>query len=248
MKNFALTSCVVLLAFAASQSYAQDNETIIAERPGFSSSPVTLAPGMLQVETGYQYTHEGGSLDLDDHTLPLALFRVGLTDRLELQLSWAGLSWVEVANSNAHGSNDAGIGVKWQVSDPGAAVPLALFAGVSLPTGDRAFTSDEVEPTLGAFWSYSAGLDWFGTVLVSDSFDDTTVGNAIGVGLPINADTGAYIEYFGRYAGRGGPENYLNGGIAYLPRNDMQLDLHAGLGLNDRAADLFIGFGFAYRF
>lgn len=248
MKKIALTPCIALLVCSAMPSHAQENETIIAERPGFSSSPVTLAPGMLQVETGYQYTHEGGSLDVDDHTLPLALLRIGLAERLELQLSWAGLSWTEVANQNRHGSNDAGIGVKWQVSNPGAAVPLALFAGVSLPTGDSAFTSDEVDPTLGAFWSYSAGLDWFGTVLLTESNGDTTIGNAIGVGLPINADTGAYLEYFGNYAGRGGPENYLNGGIAYLPRNDMQLDIHAGLGLNDRAADLFIGFGFAYRF
>ena len=126
-------------------------------------------------------------------------------------------------------------------------MPLALFAGLSLPIGDDAFSSDEVDPTLGAFWSYSAGLDWFGAVVISESANDASLSNAIGISLGLGDDTGAYIEYFGNYGSKSGPQHSLNGGFTYVPRFDLQWDVHAGVGLN-RAPDLFIGLGVAYRF
>ena len=227
---------------------ADDNETISAERPGFSSSPIALAPSQLQIESGYQYTTDSGQIDIDDHTLPFVLLRIGVMDRLEMQVSWSGMSWTDVGGQHINGTNDAGIGLKWQVSDVGAKIPIAFFAGLSLPVGDAEFSSDEADPSFGAFWSYSAGHDWFGTVLVSESDNDATVSNAIGISIPIDAVKGAYVEYFGNYAGDAGPEHYLNGGFTYLPKNNMQLDLHVGLGLNDRAADAFLGLGMAYRF
>ena len=187
-------------------------------------------------------------MQVSDHTFPLTLLRVGLVGNLELQLSWAGVSWSEVGGQEAHGANDAGIGVKWQLTDAATAVPVALYAGLSMPVGDDEFSSNEVDPTIGVFWSYSAGVDWFGNVLLSEADEDTTIWNAIGISLPINADTGAYIEYFGNYTSGAGPEHNLNGGIAYMPQNNLQLDLHIGAGLNTRATDFFLGCGLAYRF
>ena len=237
-----------LIVLCAAPALAQDNGPINAERPGFSSSPIVLAPSAFQVESGYQYTHESGSADLDEHTLPLALFRVGLTRAVELQLGWAGYSWSEADGSSSSGANDASVGVKWRVNQETAAVPVALFAGVSLPVGSDEFSSDEVDLTLGAFWTHSASLDWFGTVLISDADTDTTFSSAVGISLPIADRTGAYVEYFGNFGGAGGPEHYLNGGFTVLPNYHLQLDVHAGLGLNGRARDLFIGLGIASRF
>ena len=248
MNKYLQALLVVPLLGAACAATAEDSDTIIAERPGFSSSPITLDPAQLQVESGYQYTHEGGQNDVDDHTLPLLLIRVGVIENVELQFSWAGYSWTEAGNNNVNGTNDASIGVKWQINDSAASVPVALFAGLSLPVGADEYSSDRVDPTVGAFWSYSAGMDWFGTVLINESDGDVTFGNALGISLPVDDVTGAYVEYFGNFAGNGGPEHYLNGGLAYLPRNDLQLDVNAGLGLNSRAADLFFGLGIAYRF
>lgn len=233
--------CVLPIGAALAQG-----DTISAERPGFSSSPIALAPSLLQIEGGYQYTRISGSADAEDHTLPLALLRFGLADRVELQFSWAGISWLDNGGSTS-AVNDASIGVKWQLTDDDATVPVALFGGISLPVGDDEVSSEEIEPTLGAFWSYSAAIDWFGTVLLSESGDDVVLSNAVGVALPVDARTGGYVEYFGNY-GSTGPEHYLNGGFAYLPRNDMQIDLHVGAGLNGRAADFFLGLGIAYRF
>lgn len=241
-------SLAVFVTFWAPTALAEDNETINAERPGFSSSPIALAPSLVQIEAGYQYTTDSSQIGVDDHTLPLILLRIGLVDRLEMQFSWAGISWTDVGGRHVNGGNDASIGLKWQVSDADATVPIALFAGLTLPVGDAEFSSDEADPSVGAFWSYSAGLDWFGTVIIGESGNDSSISNAVGISIPVDSDKGAYVEYFGNYAGDAGPEHYLNGGFTYLPQHNMQLDLHIGLGLNSGAADAFLGLGLAFRF
>jgi hypothetical protein len=237
---------VAALTLCAGSLQAQEDQPINTERPGFSSSPVALQPGAFQVEAGYQYSQRDNNLS--NSSVPLTLLRVGLLERVELQLGWSGITWADANNRSTNGANDASVGVKWQATAEGAALPIALFAGVSLPVGASEFTSDSYDPTLAAFWSHSAGLDWFGTVLLSKSNDDTTVTNAIGLNLPLLDDIGVFVEYYGTFAGDGGPEHYLDGGITYLARNDLQLDLNLGAGLNDRAADFFIGAGLSYRF
>jgi len=225
---------------------AQEADPINTERPGFSSSPYTVAPGVFQIESGYQYLDNGSGSD--DHTFPLLLMRLGIADSIELQLNWPGYSRSDVGGSTASGANDASVGVKWNVSSSDATVPVALFAALSLPVGASEFTSDEIDPTLGAFWSYSGSLDWFGTVVTTRSNDRTSVTNAVGISFSIDQGTGVFVEYYGTFAEGSGPEHYLDGGITFLASNDLQLDLNAGVGLNGRAADLFFGFGLGYRF
>ncbi|MDX1403563.1 MAG: transporter [Woeseiaceae bacterium] len=239
------TTLIALAAMMASRSVAAQ-EPIIAERPGFSSSPFALAPSMFQIESGYQYTRETGSVD--DHTLPLALLRIGLVERVELQFGWPGITWRQAGGQDTHGTHDLNIGVKWQTNGQDARVPLALFAGLNLPTGDNQFGGDGIDPTVGAFWSLDYGMDWFGTALLRLVDSELVLGNAVGVSLPVSPAISSYLEYFGIYGTGGGPHHFMNGGFAYLLRNDLQLDLHLGAGLNDRAADFFLGFGVAYRF
>lgn len=236
---------IVLSALLCGPAPAQDGETIVAERPGFSSSPTVLAPSVLQLETGYEYVRVDSRLD--SHTLPLALIRVGVVDRLELQFAWAGYSWLETQGPDASGILDASVGIKYELNGPDTTVPVALFAGLTVPMGDDAFSSDNVDPRLGLFWSHSGSADWFGTATLTESDGEVLLGNALGLSLPVNANTSGYVEYFGIY-GNGGPEHFLNGGLAYTPRSNLQLDLNGGAGLNSRAADFFVGAGLAYRF
>lgn len=240
---------VVILALPlATPVAAQEEEPIITERPGFSSSPYTLFPGGVQVEAGYRFQSDGQGTDIDSHTLPLTLVRLGLVENIELQLGWNGYTWAEAGNTDVDGSNDASVGIKWQLTDSRARLPVSLFAGVSVPIGSDAFSSDEVDPTIGAFWSFRAGVDWFGTVTLSEPGDDTRFANAVGVSLPLTATLGSYVEFYGIYGGEGGTEHYLNGGVTFLQRFNLQLDASVGVGLNDQSADFFLDAGLGYRF
>lgn len=53
--------------------------------------------------------------------------------------------------------------------------------------------------------------------------------------VPIGSDSGASNE------------QYFNGGFTYLVNNNLQLDIRAGVGLNDASADMFTGAGFSIR-
>ncbi len=244
--SVAAACCMTLATVAAGCALADEGEPINTERPGFSSSPLTLRKSSMQLEAGYQFTD--GSQGFDEHLLPLALFRYGMADNLELQLSWAGLSATNSGGQSNSGTTDAGIGLKWHFTNDDAATPMALFAGLSLPVGESGFSANESEPTVGLFWTHSNRLDWFGTVLVKESGDEVTVGNAIGIGFAIDGNKSAYIEHFGDYGGQSGPQHFLNGGVTLLSQTNLQFDLHTGIGLNDRTPDLFIGAGVAYRF
>ena len=251
MKTTYRTLLVLLASVYLPNAMAQDAayaDPISAERPGFSSSPLALGKSVFQLEAGYQFSQLDGTPDFDEHLLPLALMRYGIAEKLELQVGWSGLSVTDQGGNSDSAVTDASIGVKWQVNDSAASVPLALFAGLSIPIGDDAVSANEAEPTFGAFWSHSAALDWFGTVLIKESNDEAVYANAVGISLPLEGDRSAYIEYYGEYGGQSGPVNFLNGGISYLPTHNVQLDLHGGFSLNDRGADMFLGAGVAVRF
>ena len=73
------------------------------------------------------------------------------------------------------------------------------------------------------------------------------INNAVGINLPINDRFGSFVEYYGVF-GDGGPEHYLNGGVTWLPENNLQWDSYLGLGLNDRAIDVSFNLGLSYRY
>lgn len=228
---------------AQTDPYAAD-APFSAERPGFSSSPFAMPIAGWQLEAGYQFDQDGG---VDAHAAPLLLLRYGLAERLELQLGWTGYRRVDGPGFSTDGVGDANVAVKWQLAPRNAATSMAVYGSLSLPVGDTGLTSDDVDPTVGLFWSHSARFDLFGTVLVSH-FDDLALANAVGVSLPVAEDVGGYLEYVVNYVDGSGAAHSLNGGVAVMGAMNLQYDVNAGVGLNGRAGDWFVGAGIAYRF
>jgi hypothetical protein len=225
---------------------------ISADRPGFSTSPQTVPPGHLQVEGGYQFTADRGA---DSHALPLLLIRAGLTRKLELRVSWDGVSWTKLNHFGSEVSG-TGLGLKAKLIEQTRLLPaMGLLGSLSLPTGNGGSTSNGVDPTGGLLWNYNlaAGPGIFGTVLMSSNTGDDgryfEADNAIGVSLPINARFGSFVEYYGFYRkDESGPVHNLDGGLTFLLNDNTQLDVNGGVGLNRLADDYFLGAGFAFRF
>lgn len=245
MRKTVLTIAAVL---ASTPTFAQQDGPINTERPSYSSSPFTLAPGRWQLEFGYQFADEGGNTNVTVHTLPLALIRVGLADKLEVQLNWPGYNEVNTNAGDIDGRSDALIGLKWQLTDDGARTPIALFAGVSLPIGSNAFSSDDEDPTIGMFWSHSGVAEFFGAVDATFGDASDVYHNAIGVNLPISDKLGSFVEFVSAFPEGNGPQHSLSGGISFLYNHNLQFDVNAGFGLNSRATDFTFGLGVARRF
>jgi hypothetical protein len=44
------------------------------------------------------------------------------------------------------------------------------------------------------------------------------------------------------------PQHYIVGGFMYFLNNNLEIDIRAGVGLNDHASDYLVGTGFAARY
>jgi hypothetical protein len=69
---------IALLLLGGAGPASAQQQIIIAERPGFSSSPIALSPSTLQIESGYQYSQDNAGADARNSTLPFALIRIGI--------------------------------------------------------------------------------------------------------------------------------------------------------------------------
>ena len=70
------------------------------------------------------------------------------------------------------------------------------------------------------------------------------------IGYSLSDRVGAYTEWFA-FCPDGADfdhnQNYANAGLTFLVNDNLQLDIRAGVGLNEAADDLFTGAGFAWR-
>lgn len=247
-RRIAASAVVPGILLAAISCPAEERPPLSSERPSFSYSPTALDRGAWQVELGYQHTRDDDGADFEDDTLPQLLLRYGVTDGLELQLGWAGYSDRRIDGVTVDGSNDVSVALKLELTGAGALVPVAFYAGWSLPVGDSDIGADEGEPTVGILWSHDGPVDLFGTLAVTESDDDRLVGNGVGISLPIDERFGGYVEYVALFPEGSGPAHVLNGGVTMLRTPDQQVDVNVGIGLNERATDMTFGLGFVQRF
>jgi hypothetical protein len=127
------------------------------DRPSRSTSPFTVEPGHVQIETGlvdYSYNRFGSFDTAEVHTVQIlpTEVRVGLRDRLEFDAFVQPFIWQQIGFEHSgptdteSGFGDLQLGLKWTVhdttnsSDPkagGYAIALAPFLVVPTATGGQ---------------------------------------------------------------------------------------------------------------
>ena len=222
---------------------------LATDRPGQSNSPTVVLRGMVQVEAGYLFSRAG---DVDRHEVPSALVRVGLGGRTELRIGHAGISWLE----ESHGRGDSELGVKVNLIERGDAwLPeLAILGGMSLPTGDDGFSSNGIDPSVVVSFAYelsprlslgsNIGVAW------ESSSEESTRDAAIVYTLALSGEltdrVGAFLELFGDRQITETSAS-VDGGLTFLLRDLVQLDVYVGRGVRGLADDLFLGMGLSFR-
>jgi hypothetical protein len=137
------------------------------------------------------------------------------------------------------------LGSKVNISNAEARTQMALLFQLSVPTGDDSFTSDRWDPSLAFVWSHAGDFDIAGTVKISDFESGYQLDNGLKVPFPLGEAGSGFVEWEANLPEQGGSIHWLNGGYQWLIDDRMQLDLNAGLGLNDRAGDYRLGIGFS---
>lgn len=230
-------------------------EPISTDRPDFTETPDSIAPGRAQLETGYTYTLRE---DTQTHTLPEALLRIGLFENVEARIAWAGWVWERAGGATTDGAADLNLGFKVHLLDgEGLAPSLGFIGQTSVPVGEAPSGEDDFVPEGKLAWAYDLtdSLALAGNLNLAAPVSDNgdrypEFGASVSLAVGLTDRLGMFVEYFGAYpAGLGPtPEHSANTGLTLLLTPDMQIDARIGAGLSDAADDLFAGVGLSVRF
>ena len=239
------------------------DEPIVTDRPDFTEASVTVGRGVAQLETGLTYFYNSDSGEsVRTQSFGEPLFRYGMfADWFEVRVALFPLNERTVAlgdSDSTAGLADLYTGVKFALTPQQGILPeMALVPQMNIPTGSNAFTSDTVEP--GVNWLYgwdindclATGGSTQGNRRIDDNGDSyLEMAQSWTINYSLAEGLGAFTEWFALIpsdAETAKTEHYLDGGFTYLLNNDVQLDLRAGVGLNDAAADYFVGTGLSVR-
>lgn len=219
---------------------------IDTNRPGFTSSPNTVAPGQWQLETGIDYTR--GSDSNRTWSLPAGEIRLGISEHLEGFVN--GFNWTrqESDKGDQEGIKDVSAGVKWNLTGTEAVFSTALLGEFSVPVGDSAFSSERWDPTVGFIWAGNRGLALSGTIKVSKFKSGYQLDNGLKWAFAAGESGTVFIEWEANLPEGGDETHWMNFGYQLLSSHHMQFDLNGGVGLNSRSDDYRVGVGFSYVF
>lgn len=242
----------------------QLDQPLQTDRPNFTSTSVTVGKGVTQIESGYTYfkSKEAG-LDVRYQSFGEFLFRQGiLADWLEFRVGFSPLQQTTQAGSyhdSTLGAEDLDLALQFSLTPQAGILPeSALLVSMSVPTGSPAFTAHQVEPgvdliyawQLNDFLSVAASTQGYGNVDSSGS-SYLEMAQSCSVGYQLTQQLGAFTEWFvlvpsGARTAR--TQHYFDAGFTYLINNNVQLDMSAGVGLNEAANGFFAGAGLSIRF
>lgn len=232
------------------------SQAIFTDRPTFSVGPGTIAKGHIQIETGYTFSFEDAHPDVRTHTFPETLLRIGLVEKAEFRVEWPNLTYID-SGKNVDGFRDLGLGFKVQVfQQQGFRTRLSVAGRFSIPTGNEAFSSDQLDPELRTILTYALDerVELFGNVNIAGPSSRGTrfvqVSSSLGLSAILWDHLSGFVEYFGFYPRdvASGSAHFLQTGLIYGLTYNLQIDARIGGGLTHGSDDLLTGAGISWRF
>ena len=238
--------------------YSQSADEISTDRPDFVEAATTVGKGRIQVETSVALSDmSAGGIDVTTWTTP-TLFRVGVTEVLELRWESDWLVREETtpivdSSSTATGLADFSVGLKWHLRDQDRGRPaMAVLVHADLPTGSDGAGSPGTRPSLRVTGEWDLGNDVGLGVMPGirsdrdgpDRFVSGILGVVVGKGWTPKFGSFAELALEQIASGsHGGTVGALGFGASYLLSPFWQLDTALSLGLNDRSTDVGVTVG-----
>lgn len=226
-------------------AYAQENSTIITDRPTQSAATSTVGDGKFLIETGLilEQTNEFNNLlNLN------SLFRYGLSDKIELRLTmnYDRISGDDFVVSTI-GSTNLGAKV-FLGSVQNSFADISVIGQLNLPTGEEnEDTTGEIRFNFANQISDAFSLGYnLGLAIAPGGESELTPFYTCVLGASISDGLTAFIEPYGNLSDPA--DHRLNAGLIYLVSNKFQVDISGGVGLSEASPDSFIGFGAAIGF
>jgi hypothetical protein len=228
--------------------------------PAADNQFAALLRGRAQLEWGYSVTREraanGGALQ---QVFPDMLFRLGVTDRLELRLGWPGYVQNDPASGLPSGIEAPSIGFMLDLWPQKGWIPqTAISAAVATQRQQSLLGTDSTQPLCRVLyrWQLNDRLGCGGETGLAQVRD--TSGAYFQIEQILNADVSlndtwtalAEWEMLVDQQGpmRGVDQSVLSLGLAWACTEHLVVSWRVGTGLNDRSPDLLASMRFALRF
>jgi hypothetical protein len=245
--------------------FGQDTLGLIApDRPGFGDAVFITPKKYLMIETGFwtENQKEVGSITQNTRGTALnsTLFRYGISKKMELRFDYS--LWQEKSNKESFttGFQPARIGFKYALLENKEAIPAVTLIGMTgFPfSTSKVFRSNMVNPSLELSFANSL-TDWLTLCYNLGAAWDGENKNpayyyALSLEMALSDKLGCYIQGHGdsQKLDLPGDTNQLNqsfveGGIVYFPKNNIQLDISAGRSLGTMNTYSFLTLGFCIR-
>lgn len=260
-------------AFAADKSqYSLFNPTprdqmrdFSPDRPGKAHGVITMDAGRFQIEADIvtaEFDKEDGSFSRSVSG-PVPVLRVGLTDRLELQLSTSIFNEITEKtdgepSTSVNGYGDTVVGFKYSLfGNEGGGQAMVLVPAFKLPTADSDIGNDSVEYAFNASYSKQLPGDWSMTVdpgfAVVRNDADTEYDMSYNIAANVSHEVlvkgmTLVLELAAEHQDGGATTYTFDPSLQYVIRPDLQLDVGAYIDLNSAAPDFTPYTGIAYRF
>lgn len=242
-------SLAVALLVSASAAWA---DPICADRPGAASATCTAPAGHLQIETGI------ADWNVDESSLVIGAtaIKYGVSDRSHIELDVVPLR----RESGEWGFGDVATRYKQKLTGDAAAIQVSAYPFVKLPTARKPIGNGKVEggltlpigysvPHSTVSITFSPEIDWAADE--DGSGHHLGMGQVVSIGVEIapRLTLGGEVWRHWDWDTEGTTmQTAVDGSLAYLVNDDLQLDGGANFGLNKATASVELYFGVARRF
>lgn len=224
------------------------SQTIITDRPDQTESSSILIKGSLQIESGILIgSTKDISFSKEILLAPTLLSRYGISKNVELRLLTEFASIKDkITTAAITGFNNLQLGAKIQLlKKEGLNTKIAFISHAIIPTAkdelslnklgtiNKLSISHELTNKIGL--GYNIGYDNFG-------FGRGNFTYSLAIGFEITKLVGFYIEPYGEIVEFDNYVSNFDTGFTYLFKDNCQLDVSFGTGINQKMTYLSIGF------
>lgn len=239
------------------------------DRPDFGAATTAVGRGRAVLETGYTLFHDRSQGELfTGHSYPDAVLRIGMfTDWFEFRIGQTFSNFkttpgVAGVPTREDGAQDLYLCVKFALTEQKGCLPeTAMMLQSLVPTGSDELTAGQMLPAVTYLFGWDFGetrwglSGFFEAARLPDDSDHYYVQVAQGMNLRYQCTRrfAIFTEWVGLYPASAidpgiGPQHYIHPGVLYLVSNNIQLDAHVFIGINEHAIDFFGGPGLSLRF
>jgi Putative MetA-pathway of phenol degradation len=252
-----LTICLAMLSSVRVSAQTNGPPPLTSNRPGIGDSEDLVGRAVVQLELGVQSDSLRSG---DEHEWMTgwgqSTFRVGIVNPVEVFVTWGGFSvdrdsvaGITVVES---GSTDVLLGAKFAVlSESRHGLTLTVQPTTSFPIGGEDFSSGSYDGSFRLMWGRSLprGWDASGNIVFLRTTDEngwywdnvvtTTVGKSLTESLSVFTELAVGLAEPSAWT--------VDGGIAWLPRTNVQWDLSAGVLVRGPGQSWFVSGGVTLR-